>query len=563
MKTEITKFKTTPINLMLDRLTKKNAITVFRPAIQTWFAFNLKTIQKDLRTKFQKDVTTELTDWEFLDEQGQTIMKPATLKVMKSGGDAAYSVFAIEGSFDIVNPNSVIAAEKFTAKLVTGVNTETKKGIRTFISSGIKDGKGMDTIARELRPIVGLTKVQTTKAIDLRKMLNDKEKFPNLTQKQINGKVTRYTNKAHRDRTTNIARTETARAQNIGYAQGMENVGVELLEFSITEDEITESECRALNENKYPPSEAAGIIPVHPRCRCAMLPVIGDVSICRGGPGEVAKKACLMPEPKSLNDHQTKSLLKKLGKEKNTTEIKLLKFHLRTLGYKGKLPAPKLKPKPATKPKPKPKPTAISGRPVDPKIPQTKPAKEKLTPKEFEKSLTQKEEGMLKSWMEPAETGGGTSEGGWITIRELEITSPKNPRVLDFNRLLDRAPSYKGTVYRIGHDGKLDAFSGINKKKVGDKITTKSSTSSSSATGVRNDFLEDHLGFADDLEVYSVKIEGSASNVDLRKIGAKLAGFDEKEVIVRKGTKYEIKSIKIKHDVDTDVKYKEIVLKEI
>ena len=278
MRTEILKFKTTPINNLLTRLAVRNQ-PIFRKAIQEWFAFNLKTIQTDLRTKFQKDVTTELTDWAFLDEGGQKIMKPATLSVMQSGGQASLNILAIEGSFDVLNVRAVRAAEKFTAELVKGVNTETKKGIRTFISAGIKDGKGMDTISRELRPIVGLTSAQTNKAVNYRKLLNDKEKFPKLMQKQIDRKVSRYTNKAHRDRTTNIARTETARAQNIGYSEGMEDAGVKLLEFSITEDEITEEVCIALNGNKYPPAEAAGIIPVHPRCRCAMLPVIGDKTI--------------------------------------------------------------------------------------------------------------------------------------------------------------------------------------------------------------------------------------------------------------------------------------------
>ena len=279
MKTAIIKFKRTPINALLNRLAISNATAVFRPAIQEWFAFNLKVIQKDLREKFQKDITTELTDWAFLDEQGVKIMKPATLTVMQSGGQASFNILAIEGSFDVLNVRAVKAAEKFTAKLVKGVNAETKKGIRAFISAGIKDGKGMDVIARELRPIIGLTKVQTTKAIDLRVLLNDKEKFPGLTQKQIDSKVARYTNKAHRNRTTNIARTETARAQNIGYAEGMAESGVEQLEFSMTDDEITESECRALHGKTFPTKEAAGIIPVHPRCRCAMLPVIEDKTI--------------------------------------------------------------------------------------------------------------------------------------------------------------------------------------------------------------------------------------------------------------------------------------------
>ena len=133
----------------------------------------------------------------------------------------------------------------------------------------------MPKIAKKLRPLVGLTDRQTDSIINFRRILE--EKRPDLSAAQVDKKVMVQTNKVHRRRMENIARTETARAQSIGYVQGLEDVGVEEVEFSSSPGAC--DECVALNENKYPIAEASGIIPVHPNCRCAMLPVVNDKTI--------------------------------------------------------------------------------------------------------------------------------------------------------------------------------------------------------------------------------------------------------------------------------------------
>lgn len=277
------------IHRRLDGMLRRNEI-VFQEAIRRWFNFTVKQIQTDLRSKFQKDIISELTDWEFLEENGQKILKPASLKVMKSGGDAAYKILAMEGSFDVLNVRSVEAADKFCGKLVREVNGETKKGIRTFISTGIKEGKPMPKIAREIRPLVGLTKTQTDSVVNYRKLLEDKEKFPKLSAADIDRKVQRYSDKTHRRRALTIARTEIARAQNLGYVMGLEDLGVEKVEFSASVGAC--DICAAMDGKKYDVGRASGIIPVHPNCRCAMLPVVGEKTInkpLKKPPSEIPK----------------------------------------------------------------------------------------------------------------------------------------------------------------------------------------------------------------------------------------------------------------------------------
>lgn len=259
---------------MLDNLLKKNE-RILRPSLTLWFDFAQKQIRRDLTSKYQKSassVTSKLTDWELIEEQGKTLIKPAVLEIMQTSGNAAYKHLAISGSFDVLNVPAVRAVNKFVAKLVTDVTVETKKGIKTYIKYGIKEGKSMSAIAREMRPLVGLTGKQTQAIINYRKKLQVTR--PDLSAAQLDKAIMRYTNKTHRLRMEMIARTETARAQNIGYVQGLEQVGVKEAELSAVPGAC--DECAALDGTRYPIDDAVGVIPVHPRCRCAMLPVISD-----------------------------------------------------------------------------------------------------------------------------------------------------------------------------------------------------------------------------------------------------------------------------------------------
>jgi len=316
---------------------------IFESAVREWFSYAIKQIQSDLRTKFQKDITSTLTDWEFIQDKGKDIIKPATLTVMSNGGEQSYNLLQAKGSFDVLNVVSVRAAEKFTADLVRQVTNETKKGIRTFISAGVKEGKSMDKIAREVRPLVGLTKNQTQSVMNFRTRLQDKDKFPKLTDTDIDRKTQKYADKTHRRRAKTIARTETARAQNMGYAVGMEDLGVEQVEFSAILDDRTSTICLNLNGKKFTPAESVGIIPAHVNCRSGFIPVIAGESV--GTPKQAASAV-----PKHID-----GLLKKLEKTTDIAISRKLKGSLRKLGHKGELKVVKPTPpiaRPALVPKP-------------------------------------------------------------------------------------------------------------------------------------------------------------------------------------------------------------------
>ena len=100
----------TKTQVILDNLANRNE-RILQSVLQRWFAFMRKQILWSLSVKFKKDITSELTDWEFIEEQGIRNIKPAALKIMQSGGNTAYRQLAIEGSFDILNVNAIKAAD--------------------------------------------------------------------------------------------------------------------------------------------------------------------------------------------------------------------------------------------------------------------------------------------------------------------------------------------------------------------------------------------------------------------------------------------------------------------
>lgn len=77
-----------------------------------------------------------------------------------------------------------------------------------------------------------------------------------------------------------LARTETIRAHAEATLNTYDEAGIEgvevLSEFTITNDNKVCEECEALAGKEYTLTEARGVIPVHPNCRCAWLPVVTD-----------------------------------------------------------------------------------------------------------------------------------------------------------------------------------------------------------------------------------------------------------------------------------------------
>ena len=246
-----------------------------RPKVREWLDRMRNKIVRDLNRKFAKDlaldITTELTDWEWIKDDGKDILKPALLRILANGAEESFVVAGIEARFDVLNPKSVAWAERHCAKLVREVTKETRNGIKEIIRQGIKEGKAMPRVAKEIRPIVGLTERQMMAVANREEWLIANR--PELSRREIDRRVDVYARKKHRDRADMISRTESAHAVDEGTLEGYEQEGVKETDILLGPNAC--DDCVALaGKNPYKIAEAHGVLPAHPQCECCWSPVV-------------------------------------------------------------------------------------------------------------------------------------------------------------------------------------------------------------------------------------------------------------------------------------------------
>ncbi len=159
----------------------------------------------------------------------------------KKGLDKANSDLKKYGwTFDIPpDPHSIEFLEQYTFDLITGVGEDVRKEIRRVVRQGILDGKSMRKVAKELRD-VGFTRKKW--------------------------------------RLNTIARTEVMRASNYGRLEGYKkSVVVKYKQWLTAFDDRTCPECEVMNgeiaEIDKPFSSGEQAPPLHPNCRCTIVPV--------------------------------------------------------------------------------------------------------------------------------------------------------------------------------------------------------------------------------------------------------------------------------------------------
>jgi len=246
-----------------------------RPKINEWMGIMRRKILSDLTHKFAKftnltnfakdtalEITTKLTDWEWIQDNGRRILKPALLTVLGKGADEAFIIGGIEARFDVLNPRSVAWAEKHCAKLVREVTDETRVAIRDVIRRGVKEGKSVPHMAKEIRPLVGLTSRQSMAVANYDEWLIMNR--PELSASEVSRRVDVYARRMHRRRANMISHTESAFAVDEGTLQGYEEAEVEKVEILLAVGAC--DDCVTLARKRYKPSEAHGILPAHPVC---------------------------------------------------------------------------------------------------------------------------------------------------------------------------------------------------------------------------------------------------------------------------------------------------------
>lgn len=99
---------------------------------------------------------------------------------------------------------------------------------------------------------------------------------PRKIAREMNRTITSLTRK----RALTIARTETIYAHAEGQLDSMERLGIEevdlMAEWSTAGDDRVCEQCAAMSGKVMTIAEARGLIPLHPNCRCAWIPVVPE-----------------------------------------------------------------------------------------------------------------------------------------------------------------------------------------------------------------------------------------------------------------------------------------------
>lgn len=222
-----------------------------------------------IKAKTTPTIFTEFVDWEDISTKGKQLSKPAYVKILDKSGTQATTIARVEAGFDVMNVDSIRWAEKYSASMVTQVTKETKKALREVISDGMKQKWNKLKIAREIYKLpIGLNLKQTQALHNFR----DKLLSEGFSAKVIEKRAQSYYNRLLRQRSRSIARTETSRAVNEGYLQGLEQQKV----YNYVKISMAADACHLCTEHAgriFTIAEAHAFLPIHPHCRCAWVVV--------------------------------------------------------------------------------------------------------------------------------------------------------------------------------------------------------------------------------------------------------------------------------------------------
>lgn len=242
-------------------------------AITTWLDIMRKDVIQSLN-RIAKDEAMDwvvaLTDWGEIESSGERIFKPLILNIIKRSADMVLADMMLKEDFDVLNVRSIRLAESICATLVREVTNNTQQAIAQVIRDGLNQGHGYREMAKQIRPLVGLTERQ------IRAVANHEEFLlltrPELSRREIDRRVNVYERRLHRKRADVIARTESARAVSEGSLEGYEYANIYIVIWNAAYEACPA--CNELDDKEFAIEQARNMIPYHPNCRCSWIPKI-------------------------------------------------------------------------------------------------------------------------------------------------------------------------------------------------------------------------------------------------------------------------------------------------
>ncbi len=184
-------------------------------------------------------------------------------------------------AFDLVPARAVAVAELRAGELVAGITDEAREAVRRVITRGLREGRSVDAVAAEVREIVGLNP-RWANAVANRRRVLEADGVPAARADKL---LTAYRDRLATTQARTIARTELARAQNLGAMEGYRQA-VEAGAFPegvvrvwVTAQEDACKVCKLMNGVRVegltePFTTLAGPAltpPAHPNCRCRLV----------------------------------------------------------------------------------------------------------------------------------------------------------------------------------------------------------------------------------------------------------------------------------------------------
>lgn len=193
-------------------------------------------------------------------------IKNAQLKAHVAGGQTVFSTFDVKVDFALRDKNVEKLYEEYAIKLSEQVASQLQNKIKFEILEGLKTAESIPKIRNRI-----LNTYNKPLDIVVKPKLNDKgEIIRQGYQYQMSPKHW----------ATTVARTEVMAGYTKGRLEGFKQGGVvDRVEYSVSADERLCDICAPFDGKIYKLSDANGVIPQHPNCRCQWIPLVSEGSV--------------------------------------------------------------------------------------------------------------------------------------------------------------------------------------------------------------------------------------------------------------------------------------------
>lgn len=175
-------------------------------------------------------------------EKGFSATIPQLPKAGKIDGTVAVG-------FDVLNPRTLDAVRKLDSRVVRELTDDVKETVRAFVENGLRDGKAPATIARDVRPLIGMSPTQAENAQKFGAKLAAKGKTP----EQVDQAVATYQRKAIAQNAYNVSRTATTDSLKLGQKLTWEDAAAK----GIVDMDLLEKTWISVGDNRVRPEHQA------------------------------------------------------------------------------------------------------------------------------------------------------------------------------------------------------------------------------------------------------------------------------------------------------------------